>query len=263
MPYDHSHKAGNKGDVWKHFALLSIIDRLPATGTFRYVDTHAGAPSHELGPGGEWEDGVGRVLEKCAALRGQGYIEIASRWAAGGRYPSSWRFAVEGAARRFEHFDVYLSDIAPVVATQYADPAALGLPGNVTVHFHLGDGFARLESLDGADLVLLDPSFSPRPDVDWSRLRQACVSLLERDIRFLAWYPIVADKESAELVADTGCSASEVVWTPLVPDTGREIRGCGVIASRECGDALAARIPQLEVLASCVGGRFRRWAHGL
>ena len=40
MMYDHSSKAGNKGDVWKHFALVTVVDRLPSSDTFRYVDTH-------------------------------------------------------------------------------------------------------------------------------------------------------------------------------------------------------------------------------
>ena len=263
MTYDHSNKAGNRGDVWKHFALATVIDRLPSSDTLRYVDTHCGAPQHELRAGGGWEDGVGKVLAGCAGLRQHGYIEVASRWVEGGLYPSSWRFAVECAASRFGRMDMQLSDTARTVAAGYKDLTALGLPGNVTVDFYAGDGFARLESTGEVDLVLIDPPFSPDPDADWSRLQQACGLLKARGTRFLAWYPIFSDIEPANLVAATGCSASEVVWGPTVLGPSHGMAGCGMLASRDCGDMLAARMGQLESLASCLGGKFRRWAQGL
>ena len=263
MMYDHSSKAGNKGDVWKHFALATVVDRLPSSDTFRYVDTHCGAPQHELRAGGEWEDGVGKVLDGCAALRRHGYIEVASRWVEGGLYPSSWRFAVECAASRFGRMEVHLSDTVRTVAARYKDLTALGLPGNVSVDFHAGDGFARLESTREVDLVLIDPPFSPDAGADWSRVEQACGLLKARGTRFLAWYPIFSDIEPAILVAATGCSASEVVWAPTVPGLNQGMAGCGILASRDCGDMLAACVAQLESLASCLGGKFRRWAQGL
>ncbi len=263
MLYDHSTKAGNKGDVWKHFALLTVVDRLRSAGTFRYVDTHAGAPQHQLVPGGEWEEGIGKVLDKCPALRRHSYPETAARWVEGGLYPSSWQFAVECATPRFERVEVYLSDIAKTVAAQYGDLVALDLPENVTVHFHTGDGFVRLQSIGEADLVLIDPPFCPNPDPDWRRLREACALLKERGTQFLAWYPIFSDIEPADLVAATACSAHEVVWAPTAPGLGGRMAGCGILASRDCGDILAARASQLEILAGCLGGKFRRWAHGL
>jgi 23S rRNA A2030 N6-methylase RlmJ len=35
MAYDHARKAGNKGDVWKHFTLVTVVHRLDVTGGLR------------------------------------------------------------------------------------------------------------------------------------------------------------------------------------------------------------------------------------
>ena len=67
MSYDHSRKAGNKGDVWKHFTLVTVVDRLGVKDSFRYVDVHSGAPSYELGQTGEWTRGIAAVLEECSS----------------------------------------------------------------------------------------------------------------------------------------------------------------------------------------------------
>jgi 23S rRNA A2030 N6-methylase RlmJ len=263
MPYDHSKNAGNRGDVWKHFALLTVVDRLPSGEVLRYIDTHAGAPQYELVPGAEWEQGIGRVLEKRGAFRGHCYVETAARWVAQARYPSSWRLVVDCAAARFRRIDLHLSDTARAVAADYEDLPALGLPQNVTVDFAATDGFARVEVIDGADLVLVDPPFSPHADADWRRLREVCVFLMAKGARFLAWYPIFSEIEPADLVAATGLSAFEVLWAPTTLGGHQELAGCGILASRECGDMLAVNTAQLERLASGLGGKFRRWAHGL
>jgi 23S rRNA A2030 N6-methylase RlmJ len=159
--------------------------------------------------------------------------------------------------------EVHLSDVAKPVAAHYEDLNPLGLPQNVSVHFVAADGFARLRAAVDADMVLIDPPFAPDPDADWRRLREASHLLKERGTRFLAWYPIFSDIEPADLMAATGFSASEVVWAPTGTEPGERMAGCGILASRDCGDMLAASAAQLERLATCLGGKFRRWAHGL
>ena len=53
MAYDHARKAGNRGDVWKHAVLVALTDAITTdSSSFRYVESHAGAPLHDLKPGG-------------------------------------------------------------------------------------------------------------------------------------------------------------------------------------------------------------------
>ena len=69
MNYRHAFHAGNFADCMKHALLVSVVralGRKPAP--FRVLDTHAGAGAYDLGSdearrGGEWQAGVGRVLD--------------------------------------------------------------------------------------------------------------------------------------------------------------------------------------------------------
>jgi 23S rRNA (adenine2030-N6)-methyltransferase len=68
MNYRHAFHAGSFADVLKHAVLVRILVHLRAKpAAFRVIDTHAGAGLYDLaGPeatrGGEWRDGVGRLL---------------------------------------------------------------------------------------------------------------------------------------------------------------------------------------------------------
>ena len=47
MTYNHSKKAGNRGDVLKHAILTLLADQIDIVGeTFVWLETHAGAPIH-------------------------------------------------------------------------------------------------------------------------------------------------------------------------------------------------------------------------
>ena len=49
MLYNHSKKAGNRGDVWKHAILTLIADHIEIKSEkFIWLETHAGAPLHQL-----------------------------------------------------------------------------------------------------------------------------------------------------------------------------------------------------------------------
>src|SRR4051794_32128615 len=61
MPYNHSRKAGNQGDVWKHFLLLSALaETLRPGAKYLYRESHAGASAHILPERGEWRRGIMR-----------------------------------------------------------------------------------------------------------------------------------------------------------------------------------------------------------
>ena len=76
MHYDHARKAGNRGDVWKHFTIVAVIDGLEVPERFRYVDLHSGAPLHDLRPRDEWSNGIARVLTEPGALKHHSYVRL-------------------------------------------------------------------------------------------------------------------------------------------------------------------------------------------
>lgn len=64
MPYDHSVKIGNEGDLVKHVVLYAAIQqsvRLEREGTpYRYAESNAGRPQYVLPSRGEWRRGIGK-----------------------------------------------------------------------------------------------------------------------------------------------------------------------------------------------------------
>ena len=60
VSYDHAKKVGNKGDVWKHFILLTVLrqlieERENRSDRFRYFESHAGQGVYHLKQQGEWK----------------------------------------------------------------------------------------------------------------------------------------------------------------------------------------------------------------
>lgn len=261
MHYDHARKAGNRGDVWKHFTIVTVIDGLEVPEQFRYVDLHSGAPLHELQPRGEWKNGIGRVLTECGALKHNAYFEIASSVVAERQYPASWWFAVTRLAARSRHVDVVLTDTAENVAKRYAQSSLLSLPANVSLCFNREDGFRRVENLSKADLVLLDPPFSPDAAADWKRITIACHQLLEQQIKFLVWYPVFSPSNPKRLVDTTDCSGWEVIWARFGPKPSQNLKGCGMLASPQLVAILDRSSDTLKCLASCLGGNLYVRSH--
>jgi 23S rRNA (adenine2030-N6)-methyltransferase len=68
--YQHAFHAGNFADVHKHVVLARILAYLKGKpAAFRVIDTHAGAGRYDLGSvqasrGGEWQGGIGRLLDR-------------------------------------------------------------------------------------------------------------------------------------------------------------------------------------------------------
>lgn len=65
--YLHSRKAGNRGDVWKHYALARILENKAVREITAYIETHAGAGVYELKDipkAREWKQGILRVARR-------------------------------------------------------------------------------------------------------------------------------------------------------------------------------------------------------
>ena len=226
MVYDHSRKAGNCGDVWKHAVLVALTDAIETNSdSFRYVESHAGAPLHELKDNGEWRRGVGRLAAGNASCDSR-YRAIAGEWLRTRQYPAGWAFAADRLARRFEHVEVKLFDTFDHVAERYRRQSDLRVPSNVSVKFQQQDGYCaarRLEAAD-ADFVFLDPPYSPDSSKDWRLVGEVCRTLAERKLKFAVWYPFYWPTRPAKLSNSTRCTGWEVAWAPAVPSPVRTSR---------------------------------------
>src|SRR4051812_50170219 len=72
MDYAHARHAGNAGDVFKHVALIAILDELLRDPLpLLYVETHAGDGLYPLGSAGEWGEGALRLWNVEAGVPGR------------------------------------------------------------------------------------------------------------------------------------------------------------------------------------------------
>ena len=255
MPYDHSRKAGNRGDVWKHFVLVALADAIPygagGSESFRYVESHAGAPLHDLSDNGEWRHGVDTITGNASDA--SPYVTRAREWLRAQQYPAGWVFVAERLARRFKDVEMTLFDTSEGVAERYQRHPDIRVPANVRVKFRQKDGYFAAEQLNAsdADFVFLDPPYYPDSKKDRRQVGAVCRSLGTRRVTFAAWYPVFASGPPQELADSTGCTGWEVAW----PEKGlpapnydidrmpvQEPKGCGMLVS----DTLSELLPDIE-----------------
>jgi len=169
MGYDHSRHAGNAGDLWKHLILAEVAGRLFEAGTIRvYVESHAGSPEYVLKPGGEWEDGIGRLWPHREDLTRYLYFQILGDLNPAGleRYPGSASIVLKIAKRRGINLLAELWDSSPEVEGawrfRHEDWSISSL------HFHLGDGFSGAgeltADLNEPALLLVDSPYIEKGD---------------------------------------------------------------------------------------------------
>ena len=95
MDYAHARHAGNVGDVFKHLALVGLLEELARdAGPLRYVETHAADGLFPLGSAGEWGAGIQSLWDVEGADLLARYVALVRRWSAvearrPGKYPGS------------------------------------------------------------------------------------------------------------------------------------------------------------------------------
>jgi len=237
MNYRHAFHAGNFADCLKHALLVWIVralGRKPAP--FRVLDTHAGAGAYDLGSeearrGGEWQAGVGRLLDIAEGPLAD-YVALVRDAGAPSSYPGSPELvrALLRPEDRLVCVELHPEEHAALRARFRADPR---------VSVHRRDGWEALRALtpfpERRGLVLMDPPFE-QPG-EFERL-VAGLSLVARRFRGVvqaAWYPIKHRAPVRAFHAEVEASGLRDVvaaelWLREPTDPAR-LNGCGLLVA--------------------------------
>jgi 23S rRNA (adenine2030-N6)-methyltransferase len=211
MNYRHAFHAGNHTEIFKHAALVFILERLREKAQpFAVLDTHAGIGLYDLESEpaqrtGEANDGVGRIYRRDLASA-PGYASLIGDLNPSGlhAYPGSPEI-VRRLLRPHDRLiacELHDSDVEELRARYRGDP-------QVSVHHR--DGYEAIRALlpfpERRGLVFIDPPFEQKDEA--SRLAGALSAGLKKFPNgvFLAWYPVkdrrIADTLSAAATASS------------------------------------------------------------
>ena len=192
MNYRHAFHAGNFADVFKHAALLAVVQHLKKKEKpFVVIDTHAGRGIYEIAGAeakktGEASEGIGRLLPFSSAPGIlDSYLSIVRAFGED-RYPGSPMIA----ARMLRPADRLIA-----VESEAAEYQVLAreLTGVRSARAILGDGYRELLQLlpppERRAAILVDPPYE-RED-EFARAAEVLVAAHRRFATgiFLLWYP--------------------------------------------------------------------------
>lgn len=251
MEYNHSRKAGNLGDVWKHFILVELANAIiKRSDSFCYIESHSGAPIHELPARGEWVEGVGKVSDNTSC--DFEYISVVREWLKTEQYPAGWVFMANELAKRFKKVEVGLFDTDDKVAATYPPLEEKRISNSIKVNFRQQNGFEFVDKISGADLIFLDPPFYPNAESDWRLLTNVCTSLNLSHSDFVVWYPFYDSTKPQELTDRTMSFAWEVHWPPYGSERSQDLKGCGMLVSRNLIPLMRNIETTLNGMAGCM-----------
>ena len=200
MQYDHRQHAGNAGDVWKHFILTEVLERLLAKGKIcTYVESHVGYPEYSLGTPGEWSGGIGRCWQRLPLLEEFCLFKLLEE-INGYRlktYLGSASLALKMAERHRVPITAEGWDTHPCVAEAWASRPGL--------RFHQGDGFPGVIGLIGRSdpsLLLIDPPYLEAGDA------RRAADLLDTAVE-AGWIVLWWQMMGAETLSQASCSMSK------------------------------------------------------
>jgi 23S rRNA (adenine2030-N6)-methyltransferase len=234
--YAHARHAGNAGDVFKHVALLALLEAIvPEPDPVTYLETHAGDGLYPLGSAGEWGDGVQRVWDARKGLVGR-YAGIVRRQSPAGAQrpqllPGSPLIA-RAVLRQQDRMVLHELDARAAGVLRRALPEA---------EVRETDGLAALPAAaQGRALVLIDPPFTRKQE--WTDAARAMGRI--PDTPAALWYPIKALTRPRALIQELAKlgvhgTAVELHWTPLRLQRDR-LNGAGLILANVPAAALAA-----------------------
>jgi 23S rRNA (adenine2030-N6)-methyltransferase len=210
MNYRHAFHAGNHTEVFKHAALVFVLEQLrQKPQPFAVLDTHAGVGLYDLTSDEalrtrEFEDGVGRVFGRELASA-PAYSQLIAEM-----NPQGLR-AYPGSPEIVRHFlreqdrlmlcELHPADGETLRARYREDPR---------IAAHHRDGYEAIGALlpppERRGLVFIDPPFEEKDEA--AQLTKALAGGLKRWSNgvFLVWYP-VKDRRIGEALAAAAVAA--------------------------------------------------------
>ncbi|CAA7624528.1 Ribosomal RNA large subunit methyltransferase J [Candidatus Terasakiella magnetica] len=269
MNYRHAYHAGNFADVMKHAILTLVVESLKRKETpFFALDTHAGIGAYDLASvaadkTGEFRDGIAKILAapQCPEEMTP-YLTLVRQWNSSGElrhYPGSPE-VVRGLMRpqdRLALVELHPEDVE-VLRHRFSGDRRVGV--------HHMDGYMAAKGLlpppERRGLVLIDPPFEVRDEIEQLCKALARVLKLWRTGTYLVWYPIKGrepiDRFHAEIAAAGGPNtlAAELLIRPT--DDPFRLNGCGLLLVNppwKLAQSLEILLPWLaETLAPGRGG---------
>jgi 23S rRNA (adenine2030-N6)-methyltransferase len=267
--YRHAYHAGNFGDVVKHAVLTLLIERLrEKPAPFAVLDTHAGIGQYDLqsepaAKTGEWQNGIGRLLEGEPHPLLKPYLDIVRAHP----YPGSPRI---GRALLRPQDRLILCELHP------KDFAALkrAFHRDAQVSVHARDGWEALPALvppkEKRGLALIDPAFEATDE--FARMLKALTAAYRRwpSGQYALWYPI-KHRASVEMflgaLKATGLKKLLLLELTVHRELVAErLNGCGMILVNppwQFDATLLELLPWLQVRLAQSGGDSRvEWLSG-
>lgn len=267
MNYRHAFHAGNHTEVFKHAALVMVLERLvEKPQPFVVLDTHAGIGLYDLTSEPaqktrEYEAGVARVAARPLASA-PGYSRLIGELNPDGltTYPGSpeivRRFLREGD--RLMACELHPADAETLKARYRRTPGVSG---------HYRDGYEAVRGLlpppEKRGLVLIDPPYEKTDEAE--RLAEALTTGLKRWPTgvFMAWFPIkdraIRDTLARAAVATPWPKALCAEFFPYAPGES-SLPGSGLIVCNTPW-TLDTRLKALcEELGGLLGEGRARWS---
>lgn len=266
MNYRHAFHAGNHTEVFKHAALVLIIEHLLAKPQpFMVLDTHSGLGEYDLSSRealrtNEKAEGVERIFNaRVSAARG--YVELLKKINGDTLqvYPGSPEII-----RRLLRPDDRL--VACELHPEDAEVLIDRYRHDRRVQAQNRDGYAAVNALlpprERRGLVFIDPPFEERTEID-SMIRALSIGLAKWATGiFCLWYPIKDGKIGDELsaAAKSGCfpSALRSEFLPYQVD-GQTLAGSGLLICNtpwKLNEKIEALCRELQPL---LGNKKSRW----
>lgn len=242
MNYRHIYHAGNFADCLKHTVFSRIITYMQRKDkAFRIVDTHAGPgiydlSSEEAQKTGEWQDGIGRLLEaqwsKKAKELLEPYFSAVQAYNTDGKlqhYPGSPMLA-RNLMRQQDRLT--LNELHPEDFKSLAKHFA----GDIQVKTQEISGWSGLKSnlppKEKRGILLVDPAFEEKGD--FFRMVRGAGEALERFSTgtMCFWYPIKHGLEMKEFNLDmvnVVGHPNTIVTELWVKDGEKSLNGSGMV----------------------------------
>jgi 23S rRNA (adenine2030-N6)-methyltransferase len=266
MNYRHAFHAGNHTEVFKHAALIFVIEHLlQKPQPFAVLDTHAGLGVYDLlsepaQKTGEYEQGVARVFGADLASA-RTYLDLlaAMNPVALEAYPGSPEI-VRRLLREQDRLvacELHPADFE-ILKARYR--------GDRRVFVHHRDGYEAIGAFtpppERRGLVFIDPPYEEKDEA--ARLAKALTAALRKWPTgvFMAWYPI-KDRQIAETLSNAAIAAAfpKTLRAEFLagPEDGVTLAGGGLIicnAPWRLDEKLAALGQDLNGRLGVGGGRW-------